>query len=119
MLIKSSQFAPLFEVHSLHFRKKNVIVLSVTPWAVVPPLLPCHAPRHGPAYTDHGTCLTPGPHCTPLTATPWPTTPPVPPGVVVAGVAAGPAPVAPAAPPALPAALPPPPDAAPPGPCAA
>ena len=51
-------------------RKTSVIVLLLTPGLVAPPLLAVNCGTHGGAYGDHGTCLTPGPHFTPLRATP-------------------------------------------------
>src|SRR5688572_20886902 len=65
-----SKLSPVYGSVSGVFRSVRVIVVSVTPGAVAPPLLPVNAATHGGAYGVHVTCSTPAPHSTPLLAVP-------------------------------------------------
>src|SRR5207248_3593635 len=51
-------------------RNVTVMVSPVTPWDVLPPLLPLYAGTQIGAYTLHGTWRTPGPQFTPLRVIP-------------------------------------------------
>src|SRR5947208_2207550 len=85
-------------------RISTLMLSPVTPFHVAPPLPPAYLATHGLAYSEYGTCRTPGPHGTPPVVVPVPACTAWTPGPAAALPAAAarpppPAPLAPAGPP--------------------